>query len=66
MSDLTNNELKQNIAVLETFVMSALGIIIATSGPDPGKRKAIKTLDAIRETSRRRLTEISYDMPTGE
>jgi hypothetical protein len=66
MSDLTNSELKQNIAVLETFVITTLGIIIAMSGPDPGKEKAIKTLDVIREGSRRRLIEISSDMPVGE
>jgi hypothetical protein len=49
MTDLTNDELKQNMAVLETFVTTALGIIIAMSGPDPGKKKAIKTLDVIKE-----------------
>jgi hypothetical protein len=49
MTDLTNDELKQNMAVLETFVTTALGIIIAMSGPDPGKKKPIKTLDVIKE-----------------
>ena len=66
MSDLTNDELKQNMAILETFVTTALGIIIAMSGPDPGKKKAVKTLDIIREASKRRLIEISSDMPIGE
>src|SRR5271163_4314425 len=66
MNDLTNDELKQNIAILETFVTTALGIIIAMSGPDPGKEKAIKTLDVIKEASKRRLTEVSSDMPVGE
>jgi hypothetical protein len=42
MSDLTNDELKQNMAVLEAFVTTALGIIIAISGPDPGKQKVVK------------------------
>ena len=66
MSDLTNDELKQNMAVLEAFVTTALGIIIAMSGPDPGKQKAVKTLDLIKEASKRRLIEISSDMPVGE
>ena len=66
MSDLTNDELKQNTAVLEAFVTTALGIIIAMSGPDPGKQKAVKTLDLIKEASKRRLIEISSDMPVGE
>ena len=66
MSELTNDELKQNMAVLETFVTTALAIIIAMSGPDPGKTKAIKTLDVIKEASKRRLIEISSDMPVGE
>jgi len=66
MSDLTNDELKQNMAVLEAFVTTALEIIIAMSGPDPGKKKAVKTLDVIKEVSRRRLIEISSDMPVGE
>src|ERR1700730_6207273 len=66
MSDLTNDELKQNMAVLEAFVTTALGIIIAMSGPDPGKQKAAKTLDLIKEASKRRLIDISSDMPVGE
>jgi hypothetical protein len=66
MSELTNDELKQNMAVLETFVTTALAIIIAMSGPDPGKKRAVKTLDAIKEASKRRLIEISSDMPVGE
>jgi hypothetical protein len=66
MSNLTNDELKQNMAVLEAFVTTALGIIIAMSGPDPGKTKAVKTLDVIKEASRRRLMEVSSDMPVGE
>jgi hypothetical protein len=60
MTDLTNDELKQNMAVLETFVTTALGIIIAMSGPDPAKKKAIKTLDVIKEASKHRLGEIRY------
>jgi hypothetical protein len=66
MTDLTNDELNQNMAVLETFVTTALGILIAMSGPDPGKQKAVKTLDLIKEASKRRLIEISSDMPVGE
>ena len=66
MSDLSNDELKQNMAVLEAFVTTALGIIIAMSGPDPSREKAVKTLDVIKEASKRRLIEISSDMPVGE
>ena len=66
MSELTNDELKQNMAVLETFVTTALAIIIAMSGLDPGKKRTVKTLDAIKEASKRRLIEISSDMPVGE
>jgi hypothetical protein len=66
MRYVTDDELKQNMAVLECFVTAALGIIIAMSGSDPGKQKAIKTLDIIKEDSKPRLSEISSDMPVGQ
>jgi hypothetical protein len=39
MSDLTNDELKQNMAVLEAFVTTALGIIIACPDQTPVSKR---------------------------
>jgi hypothetical protein len=63
---MTIDELSARFYVLESFCVSSLGIIIAMTGPDPGKKKAISALDAIKNGARRRLAETSSDQRSGE
>jgi hypothetical protein len=55
---VTGEEVRGRLVVLEVFCISALGIIFALTGQDDSKhQKALATLNGLKEATKRRLGE---------
>jgi hypothetical protein len=58
MAQMTDDEVRGRLVVLEVFCMSAIGIIFAlTAKTDPTNEMAISTLNGIQDGVKRRLAE---------
>jgi len=66
MPELSTDQLAARLVVIESISVASLGIMIAMAGPDPGKKRAVTTLDAIKVAAQRRLVEMRADPKEGE
>lgn len=62
---MNEHEMRARLVVLEVLSMSILGIVFAlTASSDPDHQKAITTLDAIKATTKWRLSETTSEAET--
>lgn len=55
---MNENEVRARLVVLEALSISTLGVVFAvTASRDPHHQKAVATLDAIKEVTKRRLLD---------